>query len=290
MFNAYSMVQDLRGMVAESVAKHWSNEAILSALNKSLTNIYRKIALTSGDWFVKQSSSITPVAGVITLPSDCSKPLYVEEVTSGTEIPLGIVSARDRGMNMRYSDRLSYNGLLAWPEEGVLRVNDDSYTTAVYVWYERRIPLMHAGTATGGTTPSLILADDRNVSYVDDYYNGTIVEILSSSESFTLRALISDYNGGSIAASLTLLTGGWVANLNGYLYGTVPVIPPEALDYLIHKALLYLLFKPGSSVQKEQIYFIRDEVADAEKSFQQWASSRLKVNSRVRYTGAYANG
>lgn len=284
MFNAYSMVQDLRGMVAEGTAKHWDNVDIVAALNKSLTNVYRKIALSAGDWFVKQSDAITPVAGVITLPIDCSKPIYVEEVSSGSEIPLGIMTIRERATNMRYSDRLSYNGLLAWMEEGTLRVNDDSYVTPVYVWYERRAPLLHAGIAAAGGSFSLTFADDRNKSLDIDYYNGSYIEIVDGTGA-PFRATISDYSG---YAGVATLNGG--SYDTDSVYGTVPIIPIEALDYLIHKALLYMILKPGSSVQKEQVYFVRDEVQDAQKDFEAWASSRIKTNSKVRYTGAYSDG
>lgn len=290
MFNAYSMKEDLRGMVAESVAKHWSDVDIIAALNKSLVNVYRKIAMSAGDWFVKQSSALTPVAGKITLPSDCSKPLYAEEVSSGAEVVLGTMTPRERALNMRQSDRLSYNSLQAWMEEGYLRINDDSYVTPVYLWYERKVLLMHAGTAIDGSFGYLYFANDRNLARKDGYYDGTIFEVVDGTgEGY--RYEMSNYIGYS-GFAYALIEGSIYAGSfsSSSIYGTIPVIPEEALDLLIHKALLYMILKPGSSVQKEQVYFVRDEVADAEKSFQQWASSRIKTNSRVRYTGAYSNG
>ena len=94
MMNARYMVLDVRSGIGESTAAHWTDLEILRKLNLAQNKAYKILAQTDGDWLIKKDR-LTASSSVITLPSDCAKPAYLEDVSSETEIPI-LSSFRER--------------------------------------------------------------------------------------------------------------------------------------------------------------------------------------------------
>ena len=80
--NAKDQLDLLRDYIGEASASHWSDLNLLRRLNVAQRKIAVNVAMTPGNWLVT-SASVTPSDSVITLPSDCGKPIYLEETTSG---------------------------------------------------------------------------------------------------------------------------------------------------------------------------------------------------------------
>ena len=284
MFNAYSMMENLRESLSESSAKHWSDRALLAALNKSLASVYRLVAAAPGDWYLERMGPITPISGKVLFTGIAAygiRPAFLEVVSDGSHIPI-VINARDKRVTYQRANGLSYtNDLYAFIYKDAIQVNQEGFSSAVYLWFERATAMMHAGTAAAGGVQSLTLQASQDASIDNDYYNGETIEIVSGTGSGT-RTTVSDYIGSTRVATLAAGTFG-----AGSVYGTVPNIPEPGLDLLINQALLFAYFKPGAILAKEYVYLIRDEVNRARVEFEAWLSARVKETRRVRWTGAY---
>ena len=75
VMNAYEQLDFVRDIIGESVAAHWSSLGLLRRLNLAQKKLAAELAMTPGDWFVK-NSTVTLSDGAFNLPADCSKPLY----------------------------------------------------------------------------------------------------------------------------------------------------------------------------------------------------------------------
>ena len=84
MNNAYHIFEEIRDNIDETTAAHWSDKEILRKLIRAHRKVVTFMMQSQGDWLLV-STTLTPVASLVTLPSDCAKPVYMEEVTSGYE-------------------------------------------------------------------------------------------------------------------------------------------------------------------------------------------------------------
>ena len=278
--NAYDLLTDLRDMLGESTASHWSDREILRTINRIQKRIYMRMSMTMGDWFVKKSSSLTPSAGVISIPSDCAKPIYLEEVSSGVEIPITL-SVRDRATTKSYPLGGVYADPAAYVVMDEIHINDSSYVTPVYLWYDKKCIDLHAGTAaTGSTGSSLIIADGYGHSQIDDYYNNLYVEIVSGT-GVGNKARITDY----VASSRALTVETTVST--DTVYGMVSLLPDEAYDAWFSRAYVSLLCKAAGVVDEEFIRSAQYEARAAEESFKDWAHRRIKNNIYLRLREGY---
>lgn len=280
--NAKEQLDHIRDLVAEASAAHWDDVELVRRLNAGQLRIALRVAMTDGQWLVK-SGSVTPVASVITLPADCSKPIYLEETSSGEPIDwLGSVTHRrvSRGIGAAVSS----GALEAYPLQGTIEVNRASYTTACTLWYQRRVPNLHTGDAAAAAATSLTFANDANRVYLDDYYNGVIVEqynaALATAAYVAFRSTISDYT----AAGVCTVTG---TPTNGHNYGTISVLPEETHLLMCYLAAADALLKPSATIDEKAVDRVRADKNDLMRDVWQWLESRVVEGERVQIGEEY---
>jgi hypothetical protein len=230
-----------------------------------------------GDWLLT-STTLTPVASVITLPSDCAKPVYLEETSSGREIPIEN-TVRERRVTRSSSVSLYGGYINAYMVGNTIEVNQDSYTEGVTLWYERKLVDLSAGTIETGASTSLKFDADNEPSGVDDYYNGVTVECMdATTKVIEISTPITDYAGTTYTATLV------GTPVTSDFYGTVPQIPSEGHALIVLKATLMCIAKPSSSLDPKVFDNFEKIVRRAEKRFDEWVSTRVKNSQGVRVT------
>lgn len=265
--NAYRMMEDLRDNVVESSAAHWDDAEILRKMNKSQRKAATIVLSSQGDWLLK-SKAVTPVASVITLPDDCAKPVYMENATNNVEIPI-TGTVREREMSDGYID--------AYFVGNTLVINTDDYTEGVTLWYQRRVPNLHFGTAgTGSGASALVLDANNEPSMVDDYYNDMVVEVITAAGA-DIRSTISDYTFADFTAVIT----GTPTAAND-TYGLISALPEECMQFIIADATCALLAKPGSSLDPKYFEFFLEERKWAARDMRSFLSTRLHGGTRSR--------
>lgn len=276
--NAKQMLDLLRDNVNEAVAAHFTDVLLVRRLNQAQRSVASMVARSSGQWLIT-SASVTPVDSVITLPSDCSKPVYLEETVSGYALPW-LESVTHRKVSRSFGTMLDIGSLESYPLTETIEVNSTSYATACTLWYQRRVPDLHtgaAGTASGAS--ALEFAADANRVMIDDYYNNVVVEAfgaIPATESYvTLRSTISDYVGSTGVATVT------GTPTDGYAYGTIPRLPEETHYLIVLEATFLAMMKPSSIIDKEVISFYREELNRARKDVQSFLSSRIPQSEGV---------
>ena len=275
--NAYEMFDEVKDNIGrDEVGGHWTEAGILRKLNKGQRYAYHLISQTPGDWFLK-SALLTPVASVITLPADCAKPVYMENATSGAEIPIN-TTVRERRESRLGSVTLESSGYNAYLLGETIVINQDSNTDQVRLWYERRVPDLHFGTSAAGGVTTLTLEASKQASLQADYYNGVVLETVSGTGAPT-RDTISDY---AALTRVCTVTGTYGADT---VYGTVSVLPIEACDLIILDATLALLAKPSSALDPKYFEYFLSQHKKAETALEDWCSMRLKNSNRVRRIG-----
>ena len=275
--NAYFMLSDLRDNVGESAGAHWDDAELLRKLNQANLEVGFLVSENPGDWLLK-STTLTPVASVITLPSDCAKPVYLEETTPGREIPFWN-TVRERRVTRSSPSGLYSGSLNAYMVGNTIEVNKDSYTEGVTLWYERKLIDLSAGTIGTGAASSLQFAVANEPSGVDDYYNGVTVECMDATTKVVeIVSTISDYAGSTYTATIT------GTPTTADLYGTIPQIPREGHALIVLKATLMCIAKPSSSLDPEVFDNFEKIVRRAERRFEEWISTRIKNSQGVRIT------
>jgi len=276
----FDEVKDNIGRDEVGSSGHWTEAGILRKLNKGQRYAYQLISQTPGDWFVK-SATLTPVDSVVTLPADCAKPIYMEHVSTDAEIPIN-TTVRERRVSRLSSVTLETSGFNAYLLEGTIEINQDSFTDSVKLWYERRIPDLHFGTAAAGAATSLTLEASKQASLQADYYNNVVIETVSGTGAPT-RDTISDY---AALTRVCTVTGTYDSTT---VYGTVSILPIEACDLIVLDATVNLLAKPSSALDPKYFEFFLSQKKKAEEALEDWCTLRLKNSNRVRSIG-YDNG
>lgn len=272
--NTYYMMLDVRDNIGEEAAAHWGDNDVLRKLNSAQRRVANMFILSPGDWLVK-SADLTPVASIITLPTDCAKPVYMEEKTSGYEISLK-GNIRDRNLT-RVAGAVVYEGAVeAYMLKDTIEVNQDSYTTEVTLWYQQRVPDLHTGAAGSNSAATILEFQLTNEPRrVDDYYNDVSIEIVDGTGTGIIED-ISDYTGSTYRATIV----GTVAEDDNY--GTVSVLPEEAHDLIVLEASLMLLAKPSSSVEPSIFKYMLNQVKEARESLEEWISTRVASHAFYR--------
>jgi len=277
--NSYDQFLEIRERIGEATAVHWTDLGILRKMNSVQRTLFMRVSEESGDWFMS-STGLTPVASVVTLPSDCAKPIYMEETANpGREVPIrGTV--RERGLTRLAGTSLYDGAVEAYPSGGTLEVNMDSYTEPVTLWYLKRLVDMAFGTAAAGTTGTrLDLQLTMGPRYEDDYYNDVTVELQDSTGIPKLITTVSDY--AASGAVVTLADTGAVA---AYLYGTVSQLPEECHELLIQEVTVGCLMKPGSIIDPAWINYNRALLKELRADWTDWLGQRVLNSRHVRTT------
>jgi hypothetical protein len=261
----------VRDSIGEAIAAHWSDDKIMQRINSAQSSIARMMANNAGQWLTTRAM-VTPVAGVITLPVDCGRPLYLEEVDSGRRIGW-ISSVAARWVSRQSGVSLDAGIREAYALRNTIEVNDASYATSCYLWYEKRLPDMAAGTASAGGVSSLTLPNERQIKRTDDYYNDLVIEVISGTGAGSTT--ITDFVGSTRVCTLT---GTYDATS---VFGTVSLLPEEARRLLEVMATLSCLSRPGSVLDEKVYGYYEYERKREEKSFQDWLASRVPGQGKV---------
>ena len=138
-------MQDIRSSLNEATASHWADLEILRKLNKAQRRLGMKLSM-SGDWLMTKTS-LTATNSLLTLPTDCVKPIYIED-SEGAELPF-YTTVRERNISRITESTLDGLGPDLYMYGNYIEVNQTSYSGTVTLWYEQRVPDLHFGT--GGT-------------------------------------------------------------------------------------------------------------------------------------------
>jgi len=284
------MLDLLRDFVAEASSSHWSDLNLLRRLNVAQRRVALNVATTAGQWLTT-STSVTPSNSVITLPSDCAKPLYLEEALSGTKvswIPSVSYRRRDRATGSTLS---TIGSREAYPLMSTIVVNQANYSTACTLWYQIRVPKLHCGTAQSGSGANALELDDRSeanggtgreIVLIDDYYNGAVVEVIDDTSGIVdIRSTISDYD----SATHVLTIMGTPAD--GDTYGTVSRLPEETHELIVLEAAVMALMKPASTLDKSVLEGYMVERGEMRKEVYGWLESRMPEPGYVNIGDEY---
>jgi len=277
--NAYHMMLDVRDNIGEDSAAHWGDNDILRKLNSAQRKVANLFILTPGDWLIK-SADLTPVDSIVTLPADCAKPVYMEVASTGDEISL-MANLRDRNLT-RLADGINYSGVsTAYMLQDTIEINQEGYTTGVTLWYQRRVPDLHAGACASGSGATKVIFQLTNEpKRVDDYYNGVSLEIVDGTGTGIIED-ISDYDGSGYYATIT----GTVAAADNY--GTVSELPEEAHDLIVLEATQMLLAKPSSNLEPAVFKYMLERTKQARTDLEEWISTRVASHMIQRDTEDY---
>ena len=119
--NAYDQFLEIRENIGEASAAHWTDVGILTKMNQSQRRLWQQLQEVPGDWS-GASALLTPSNSVVTLPNDCGKPIYMEEASSGREIPISI-TVRERRLTRAIGSSLETGMVEAYPMGNTLEVN-----------------------------------------------------------------------------------------------------------------------------------------------------------------------
>jgi len=265
--NAVEMLELLRDNINEAVESHWSDVNLVRRLNMAQREIALLVAMSPGQWLIK-SASVTPSDSVITLPADCSKPIYMEETDSGSPVHW-LQKVAYRRVSRPVGTSLDVGSLEAYPLLSTLEINKDSYSTACTLWYQIRVPDLQTGTATTGSAATkLYFPDNLNTKRVDDYYNNVEVEITDGTLAGTIDT-ITDYVASTRLATIT----GTVSTDS--VFGTISRLPEETHMLIVLDATVLAMMKPSASIDKNVIKFYVDRVKDARAEVDAWLASRI---------------
>ena len=275
--NAYDQFLEIRENIGEASAAHWTDVGILTKMNQMQRGLWQQLQEVPGDWS-GTSTLLTPSASVITLPDDCGKPIYLEEESSGREIPIA-GTVRERRLTRSIGASLSTGVVEAYPMGNTLEVNMDSYGEQVRLWYVKRLRNLAFGAAAATSgAQALKFNTAMRPHYEDDYYNSVEVEIQSSSNVPKIVDTITDYTASTAVAVIT----GTAAS--GDLYGTVSQLPEEAHYLVVMKATVLCLAKPGSDFDPQYLQFYQRELRKMEREWEEWIAQRILDSRHVRVT------
>jgi len=279
--NTYFMLEDLRSNVGESTASHWTDAELLRKLNMAQRKVALDVSMAPGDWLVT-SADITPSNSVITLPSDFSKPVYMEVKATGEPIPID-TSLRERRMYRATNITLETGYIEAYVLHDTIEINRDNYATGVTLWYEFRVPDLHTGTASAGEATSLTFdttdgSDSTGVGgrLETDYYNNSKIEIISGTGAGI--DTITEYSVARVAT----VAGTYSTDS---VYGTVSKLPEECHHLIILEATTMAIAKPSSAIDPKYFEYFTAEKKESWKNFKTWIGSRVKASNYVRGGG-----
>jgi len=265
--NTKEMLELLRDNINESTASHWSDVNLVRRMNIAQRKIALTVAMSPGQWLIV-STPVTPLSSVITLPDDCSKPIYLEETTSGQPLSW-LHDVRHRRISRPAGTSLADGILEAYPLMSTIEVNRASYSTACTLWYQIRVPDLQVGTAaTGSGAAKLYFPDDLNTKRIDDYYNNVKVEITAGTLAGTIDT-ITDFAASTRIATISGTVG------TDSVFGTIPRLPEETHMLIVLEATVMALMKPSSSIDKDVLKFYVDELARERVEIDGWLQSRI---------------
>lgn len=276
--NTYEMLQLLRDEIAEASPAHWTDVNLVRRLNVAQRKVAVLVQSYPGAWLLK-SKDLTPSSSIITLPSDCAKPVYIEEKSSGKPLAwLGSVKTRKVSRSQGTSLDWWSGAPEVYPLLGTLEINQDDYGTQVTLWYDVRVPDLMAGTASAGAATSLTFPDESPVKHIDDYYNGVGLEVDSGTGAGTVGDTISDYTG---VDRVCVVSGTYSSSS---VFGTISRLPEECHPLILAEATVLAVAKPSSNIDKEVFQYYVNERRDVKRDLKEWLETRIQGHRRIEIT------
>jgi hypothetical protein len=228
-----------------------------------------------------RSGTITYVAGteLYDLPGDLDSIKRVELVSTKEKVELIDIDQKEinRADNDVLDTRPSY---YIWGSQiGLVNV-----TGNVTIYYVRRVPDLHYGTAvTGGTTTTLIFdatpngssSGDYTVKKIDDYYIGAYIDMYSGTGSPQI-VKITDYVGSTRVATFATAT----AHDTTTLYALQYDLPNEVDQCVILQAAIYLCPKDQTKSMTNLM-----NILTAQKKAMTGGLTQTKERKYVEYSG-----
>lgn len=268
--NALEQLWLVRDLINEATAAHWSDVNLVKRLNVAQRKVALKVSMTPGQWLVT-SASVTPSSSVITLPADCSKPLYLEETTSGAPITW-LNSLSYRRVSRAVGTTLASGVAEAYLLMNTIEVNESSFSTACTLWYQRRVPDLHAGDASAAAASSITLANDSNRVYLASYYVGVTLEQYNAAVATATYVAFRSAITASTAAGACTVTG---TPTNAYGYGTISILPEETHQLMCYMAAVDAVSKPGSTIDEKAKEALVSDMIDLKKDVYAWLETRI---------------
>lgn len=275
--NCFDFVTQVRSVLDECgiTSGKWSDSEIVRQLNHA-KNHFVNVINTINPKINGKSAAITYVSGteLYDLPSDLDSIKRVELASNKEKVELIDVDEKERvrATNDLIDSRPCY---YIWGRQiGLVNVSGN-----VTVYYLRRVPDLHYGTAaTGGSTTTLIFdatpngssSGDYTVKKIDDYYNGAYIEIYSGTASPQVM-LITDYAGSTRTATFAAAT----ANDTTSLYALKYDLPNEIDQCIIFQAAIFLCPKDRT----KSLTNLREILSDLRKAL----TSGLAMTKERKY-------
>jgi len=238
--NAYDLLTQVRTLLDEGgiTSGKFQDVEIMRAINHAkdfFVNVINTINPTTNG----KSTTVTYVSGteLFNLPSDLDSIKRVELVSNKEKVEPIDVDEKEkvRATNDLIDSRPCY---YIWGSQiGLVNVSGN-----VTIYYFRRVPDLHYGTAAAGTTTSITFDSTPNggtatvnVPKLDDYYNGVYFDIyygLGAPQTL----LITDYVGSTKVASFATATAPDTTSLYALKYD----LPNEVDQCVIFQATIFL--------------------------------------------------
>lgn len=278
--NAYEMLELLRSNIGETVESHWKDKLLISQLNIEHRDVGRLVLDSPGDWLMKKSDSISPSSNQLTLPSDCIRPAYIEEVTSGRKVPIS-GTVRERRLGRMPGVSIGAGMVEAYLIGNYVEINMDSFGEACYIWYQPRVKDLHAGVCGAGTNATSVVFEAAHwPSGVNDYYNDVVLQVRDSSDHLlNVNEAISDYVGLTVTATIAAPIA---TPASGDFYGTVSQLPQELLGLVVLRATVKAMAKPSSTFEKEIFAFYRAELKKTQEEAEEFLATRISGSTYTR--------
>jgi len=267
--NAYDMVELLRSNIGESSPANWTKVNTLRMLNQAYTELIRRFSMSAGQWLVK-SKSVTCTDSVIAFPDDCMKPVYLEDSDNS---PVGwLNSIGQRRVSRTFGVGTDINRLReAYILRNSIEINEDSLTETMTLWYQQKPYELHAGTASASAAGSLTLEDSLAHSVRDDHYNGAEIEVISGSNPGVYT--VTDYVGSTRVLTLTPTDDPGTSN-----YGIIPITPSECNDYIVLRATILAMSKPGANMDEKVFTMFVNDFKLVRNDLAAWIDTRVIEN------------
>lgn len=270
------IAQEVRENVGEESESHWTDLGILRKMNFAYKQLWMQLAMQAGDWLLYEGT-ITLTDSEGSLPSDCAKPVYMED-SNGYVIPINL-TVREKKRSEFVNTAFEESTKIAYLVGNTLVVNQTGLSGTYTLWYVKRFVELAWGTCGANCAASALHLDSTmNPSITNDYYNGVGVVVYDATAGVNLDTTITDYVGSTLIATIT-----GTPVQNDY-YGTKIELPEEALPVLVWRVTLSCMAKPSAALDPKYYEFAANQLAQADRLWREWISDRVPGSGAVRIT------
>ena len=221
------------------------NAFLMKHINDAQNFLFSAVSAQMPHLFLK-STTLTGTASVYALPADFWRMKRLEN-SDGVKIhPINVDQKHlDDGQGTPY-------GYYRYGSS--LRIDQDSFTETLTIWYYARCRELDTGTTSAGGALSATLATTAKA--IADYYNGMIIENVTDSTVDT----ITDYS----AARVCTVSNTWASSK---YYGIVSELPEVMQPLIAERAILTLKQTPKSPIKAkpEDFTIFRENLSEAMK-------------------------